>query len=635
MEPVQRIVARLTDSRRCPRPLPTVLRRPVTFPMSKTGNPKQRVDALLQQALALHQNGAHALAEELYREILGLRPRHFDAMQLLGTIALQTGRLEEGVEWLTQAVAVDPRQASLYSNLAFAFNALRRFGDGLASADRALALKPDFVDALNNRGNALAGLDRSVEALASFERVIALQGANAEAWNNRACVLRDLGRPLDAVQSCDRAIALRQDYADAWSNRGNAFSDLNQPIDAQASYQRALELQTEFADAWSNLGLTLVDLGQHANALQCYERALAIRPDSIEAHWNEALCRLETGDFERGWRAYEWRWERHTLRDSKRSFDVPLWLGDAPVAGKTILLHAEQGLGDTLQFCRYAAEVAALGATVLLEVPAALMRLLAGVGGVSQLIEEGSPLPSFDLHCPLLSLPLAFGTRLETIPGKTPYLFADAAGVQKWCARVKGGEVKADEVKADEAKQHQAKEHGVNALKVGLVWAGGHRPHVPELRKNDARRSITLQHLSPLLDVPNVQFYSLQMGNAAREVKSTASIIDFTDDLYDFADTAALIANLDLVISVDTSTAHLAGAMNSPVWILNRFDTCWRWLLERDDSPWYPSATLFRQPSLGDWDSVIAKVRDALRARAEAHRLAASAFSIPSQIPLR
>ncbi len=292
-------------------------------------------------------------------------------------------------------------------------------------------------------------------------------------------MLRDLGHAAGAVESCDRAIELRRDYADAWSNRGNALSDLNRPQDAQASYRRALDIQAGFSDVWSNLGLTLVDLGRHAEALQCYDRALAIRPDHVEAHWNAALGCLETGDFERGWREYEWRWQRHRMKAARRRFEPPLWLGETSIAGKTILLHAEQGLGDTLQFCRYAARVADLGATVVLEVPAELMRLLSGLQGVSHLIEQGQPLPAFDLHCPLLSLPLAFGTRLETIPGATPYLFADEAGISAWRARLS----------ASTTQGH---------LKVGLVWAGGQRAHVPELRKNDARRSMTPQQLAPL-----------------------------------------------------------------------------------------------------------------------------------------
>ncbi|RDK01593.1 tetratricopeptide repeat protein [Paraburkholderia lacunae] len=565
--------------------------------MSKPANLPQQLDNMLRQAVALQQNGAFAEAEELYREILELKPRHVGALQLLGALALQAGRLQEGIELLRKAIGIDAKQAPIHSNLAYALNALQRFDEGLASADRALALQARFPDALNNRGNAQAGLNRPAQALGSFDRALALMPDFAQAWNNRACVLRDLGRPADALASCDRALALQPNYPDAWSNRGNALSDLNQPEEAQRSYRRALELAPALADAWNNLGLTQIDLNEHAQALLSYERALALNPASAETHWNEALCLLQLGRLEAGWQKYEWRWERSRIKQSRRRFAEPLWLGDFSLDGKTILLHAEQGLGDTLQFCRYAALVSKLGAKVVLEVPPELMRLMSTLDGVDQWVEAGQALPPFDCHCPLLSLPLAFRTGIASIPSKTPYLFADGEAARLWHDRIEA--------------------HADGRLKVGLVWAGGNRPHIAELRKNDARRSITFERLAPILDVPNVRFFSLQKGSAAQQLPADESahrVFDYTAELDDFADTAALVANLDLVISVDTSTAHLAGALDKPVWILNRFDTCWRWMLERTDTPWYPCATLFRQPALGDWDSVIRAVRDALAA---------------------
>lgn len=563
--------------------------------MGKPANLPQQLDHMLRQAVALQQNGALAEAEELYREILELKPRHFDALQLLGSLALQAGRVQEGIEFLKKALAINAKQAPLHSNLAYALNALQRFDEALASADRALALQSGFPDALNNRGNAQAGLNLPLEALNSFDRALASAPDFAPAWNNRACVLRDLGRAADALASCDHALALQPGYPDAWSNRGNALSDLNRPHEARESYQRALELAPAFADAWNNLGLTQVDLNEHAQALHSYERALAVNPAAAETHWNRSLCLLQLGQLEAGWAEYEWRWERSRIKASRRTFAQPLWLGDFSINGKTILLHAEQGLGDTLQFCRYAKTVSKLGAKVVLEVPRELMRLMSTLDGVNQLIEAGHALPPFDCHCPLLSLPLACKTDLANIPSKTPYLFADPQASREWHERIAAPAQK--------------------CLNVGLVWAGGNRPHVAELRKNDARRSITFERLAPILDVPNVRFFSLQKGPAARQLQhddSHLDVIDYTEELDDFADTAALVENLDLVISVDTSTAHLAGALDKPVWILNRFDTCWRWMLERTDTPWYAQAKLFRQPALGDWDSVMRNVRDAL-----------------------
>ncbi|MBN3756766.1 tetratricopeptide repeat protein [Paraburkholderia sp. Tr-20389] len=570
--------------------------------MSKTQNQQRQIDAMLQQAIAMQQNGAHSEAEELYREILALRPKHFDAIQLLGALSLQAGRVDEGIELLKKAIAINGMQAPLHSNLAYAYNAQRRFNEGLASANRALALQARFADALNNRGNALAGLDRPAEALASFEMAIALQPALAQAWNNCACVLRDLDRPDDALARCDQAIALQAGYAEAWSNRANALSDLNRPLDAQASYRRALELAPSFVDAWSNLGLTQIDLKQHEAALQSYEHALALNPDHAEAHWNRALCLLQMGRLDEGWQEYEWRWQRHRMQGAQRHFAQAPWLGQFPLEGKTILLHAEQGLGDTLQFCRYVPLVAAMGAKVILEVPQELMRLLRTLDGVTELIEQGQPLPAFDCHAPLLSLPLAFGTGVDSIPAGTPYLYPDEPDTKRWSERLAS--------------------NAPHTLKVGLVWAGGNRPHVAELRKTDARRSIALDMLTPILDIPHVRFYSLQKGQSAQQLTGNPElagrIVDYTDEFEDFADTAAFVNNLDLVISVDTAVAHLAGATGTPVWIMNRFDTCWRWLLDRTDSPWYPGARLFRQPALGDWNSVIAAVREALAAQTSA-----------------
>jgi tetratricopeptide (TPR) repeat protein len=580
--------------------------------MSKTATQRQ-IDTLLQQAVALQQNGALAEAQELYEEILAQRPRHFDALQLLGALSLQAGRPAEGVQWLAKAIAINAKEAPVQSNLAFALNAMQQHDAALAAANRSLAIKPGFPDALNNRGTALAALDRAPDALASFERAIAAKPDFPEAWSNRSGPLRDLGRAEDALSSCDHALALRPNYAEAWSNRGNALSDLNRPQDALESYERALAASRTLTDAWNNRGLALVDLNRHADALASYDQALALSPDAVETHWNRALCLLQMGELEAGWAEYEWRWERRRIKAGKRVFKEPLWRGETPLEGKTILLHAEQGLGDTLQFCRYAADVGRLGAHVILEVQPELARILGQLEGVGQLVVAGEPLPAFDCHCPLLTLPLAFATRVATIPGATPYLFAEGDATQRFHARIASASTDAPK------------------LKVGLVWAGGNRPHVPELRKNDARRSLALEQLAPIIEVPGVQFFSLQKGPAAQQLQpmrerheASRHIIDWTDELNDFADTAALVANLDLVISVDTSTAHLAGAMAKPVWILNRLDTCWRWMLERNDSPWYPSARLFRQPTLGDWASVIGAVR---------HTLAELVFSKTSEKP--
>jgi hypothetical protein len=324
--------------------------------------------------------------------------------------------------------------------------------------------------------------------------------------------------------------------------------------------------------------------------------AVELKPDFADAQANQSMCFLLAGDYERGWRQYEWRWKVEPLMSVKRDFAQPLWLGDAELNGRTLLVHAEQGLGDTLQFCRYVPLLAAAGAKVVLQVPRPLQSLLSTVAQSATVIALGEPLPEFDFHCPVMSLPLAFDTRLETIPTRIPYLYADESKARAWRDAL-GPRTRS---------------------RVGLVWAGN--PRKDQLRGNhlDRMRSLRFEQLEPLLGISAVDFYSLQLGaDAIAQLRAhalCARVIDRTEALKDFSDTAALMENLDLVISVDTSVVHLAGALGKPFWLLNRFNTCWRWLLDREDSPWYPTARIFRQPAFGDWDSVLAETASALDA---------------------
>jgi hypothetical protein len=341
----------------------------------------------------------------------------------------------------------------------------------------------------------------------------------------------------------------------------------------------------------------LHQLRRFDEAHQSFERALALRPDDAEAHFQQAMCRLTVGDLARGWPQYEWRWKAKQFEKGVRDLGAPLWRGGEGIEGRAILLHGEQGLGDTLQFCRYVAPVAARGARVILEVQAGLERLMAGLEGVEAVIPRGAPLPPFDVQTPLLSLPLALGAAPEDHNG--PYLSADPAEAARWAQRLGPR----------------------SGLRVGLCWAGGSRPDQPIAHAIDQRRSLPLQAFAPLAGMEGLEIYSLQKGPPAAQLQAIGDgwagppIVDLTDALEDFADTAALVANLDLVIACDTSTAHLAGALGKPVFILNRFDACWRWLDGRADTPWYPSARLFTQPKAGDWDSVIAEVARAVRDR--------------------
>jgi len=643
--------------------------------------------ALLRQAVGLHQQGRLDGAEALYREVLRAAPRHFDALHLLGVLALQQGRARQACELIGQALAVDPRQAAAHSNLGLAQQALGRPRKALASYAQALRLQPDYAEAHYNQGNALLELQRPQEALASYGQALRLRPdyaeahynrgkalhdvgrleealadyaealrynpGDADALNNSGSVLLDLKRPEAALGYFDRALRCKPDFAEALANRGNALRSLKRWEEALASYDLALRAKPDYVDAQVNRGMVLQDLQRPEEALACYDPVLALHPIHVqalnsrglslqymnrveealdcfdrvlrikpgyaevlnnrglalyalnrleesrvyferawqakpglaEAHWNEGLALLLMGDYQRGWEKYEWRWQAAAFAPQRRDYPQPLWLGQESLRGKTLLLHAEQGFGDTIQFCRYAKLLAAQGATVLLEVQAALKPLLAGLEGVSQLFAQGEPLPAFDCHCPLLSLPLACATTLDNLPASPAYLRADPVRVQAW----------------------QAKLGATARPRIGLVWAGS------ATHPNDRNRSLPLALLSKLVSA-QAQFVSLKKELAAEEALRLREqdIADYADGLADFAETAGLVANLDLVIAVDTAVAHLAAALGKPVWLLLPFNPDWRWLLGRGDSPWYPTVRLFRQPAAGDWDSVIAEVAEAL-----------------------
>lgn len=556
------------------------------------------LDNQIRHACALHQSGKFAEAGMIYDAVLRQQPDHFDVLHLAGILALQTGRPEQGVALIGKALGLREHDAGTHSNLGTGLRALRRLVEALASHDRAIALQPDFAKAYCNRGLVLADLQRHAEALASHDRALALRPDHAEAHANRGVVLADLRRYEEALASCDRAIALRPDYADAYVNRSVVLSHLQRYEDALASCDRAIVLQPDHAEPHYNRAKLLADLQRHADALASYDRAIAVKPDHAEANWNQSHCLLALGQLDRGWRLFEWR-KQLDRPAGTRAFPKPLWLGQESIAGKTLFIHWEQGLGDTIQFCRYATLAQALGARVVMSVQEPLRRLLATLGP-DIMVTAGNEAPTeLDCHCPMMSLPLAFSTTLETIPRTVPYLAADAAAVAAWRLRLSA----------------------LAGLRVGLCWAGNPRRDDPSAHAIDQRRSFTLAQYAPLAGVVGAHFVSLQKGDAAAQSVAPPAglrIHDWTDELNDFADTAALIEALDLVITVDTSVAHLAGALGKKVWILNRFDSCWRWLTERDDSPWYPTARLFRQPKPGDWDSVIPKVVAALRNSARA-----------------
>jgi tetratricopeptide (TPR) repeat protein len=514
-----------------------------------------------------------------YERALELQPQDAELLCRCGTALYELQRFEQALASFDLALEQRPDHARALCNRGATLYELQRFEEALASYDRALEQRPDYVVALCNRGTTLRELKRFEEASASFGHVLELQPDNTRGLYCRAAVLHELKRFDEALATCNRAIEIDPDCVEALSNRGRILTDLLRLDEALVSHDRALALRPNYPPALANRAVTLNELKRFEEARASYARALELQPGFKQARFDDALCHLLIGDFERGW---QWFGNRVSRRLAQ-----PMWLGQGDLAGRTILLFPEEGLGDTIQFCRYVPFVAQRGARVVLEVQPPLRGLLGSLGGAAQIISGEDPLPDFDVHCPLHALPLAFGTRLETIPFAGPYLRASPRAVDRWCRRLGPR----------------------SGPRIGLTWAGDPK------HRSDHKRSMRLSDVLPLFDVGGAELVSLQRdlrpGDAAM-LSARGGIADFCAELKDFSDTAALISNLDLVISVDTSVAHLAGALAKPVWVMLPFVPEWRWLLDRDDSPWYPTARLFRQDETRTWENVVARVRAAL-----------------------
>jgi tetratricopeptide (TPR) repeat protein len=537
---------------------------------------------LLRQAFTAHQDGELVLAERLYAEVLQYCPDEFDALHMLGLLRYQRGHLTDALRLIGAALERNGEWADAWSNLGLVLDAQGRVEDALTCYDRALALKPDHADVLNNRGIALNQLGRPAEALASFNVAVTAAPGHVHALYNRATTLVELGHYEQALASLDAALAAQPNHAETLCHRGNALLNLNRVEEAVATYAKALIPAPRDPKILHNHAHALRQLGRPGAALVSIEKALAIKPDFAAAQLERAFALLTLGDWRAGFAAYEERWQTEEFIAQRRNFAAPLWLGKESLAGKTILLHAEQGFGDTLQFVRYAPLVARQGATVLLEVQPELKPLLVRTEGAAQVFARGEALPPFDLHCPLMSLALALRTVITNVPADVPYVRAGDDLTAAWRDRLPRGKPR-----------------------IGLAWSG--RP----THRNDRNRSIALARLAPLL-AADVQFIGLQ-GEPREEdraaLQAHGGLVCLGPELRTFADTAAVVALLDLVISVDTALVHLAGALGKPAWVLLPAGPDWRWLLDRENTPWYPTARLFRQPRLGDWESVVARVR--------------------------
>ena len=561
-----------------------------------------------------------------YEHAIALEPAHAEAHNKRAGVLRDQGKLEDALASCEHAITLKPAYAQAHNTRGNILWDMQRTDDALASYDRALAFDPGLVWAHINRGNLLQSLKQFDLALASHEQAVAVAPNRAAAYLNRGDLLLELQRTESALDDFNKAIALDSGYADAHTQRGRALHHLMQHEAALESYDCAITLAPASPDAHSNRGLLLLDMLRPQEALQSFDRAVAadqqrasmhnnrgiayyhlqdpatavknydqaigLDPEFLDAGLNKSLALLLAGDFAKGWACFERRTAVPHLFATQLRY--PFWNGNESLSGKVILLRAEQGLGDTVQFCRYAQAVSNLGAKVILEVQPALKHLLYGLAGTYAVIAQGEQHDvQVNYQCALMSLPYMLGTTLENIPNTAPYIACDGDKVAFWRDRLAP----------------------VTSPKVGLVWSGGHRADRPELKAVHHRRNLTLDCLAPLKSIP-ATFVSLQKGEPAEsELRDAIArnwdgppIVTYAHEWHDFSDTAALMQNLDLIISVDTSTAHLAGALGKPVWLLNRYDTCWRWMLDRSDSPWYPSMTIYRQEKPGDWVSVVQRV---------------------------
>jgi FkbM family methyltransferase len=578
--------------------------------------------AFHQRAATLKELGRLDDALASYDQAIALRPGFAAAYNNRGNVLKNLKRHEDALESYDQAIAANPRYADAYNNRGILLADVRRFEEALASYQRAIALRPNFADAFNNRGNTLTELNRLDEARASYDQAIAFRASYPEAFNNRANLLKKLKRYDEALKDYDSAIALRASYAEAFSNRGNVLIELKRYAEALASYDQAVAIRPRYAEAHSNRGNALLELRRLDEALAAYEKAIALKPDYADAHSNRGnallqmkrldeamvsytqaiafnpahadarknrgMVRLLMGDFREGWADYELRFESEGFPSKRPNVDAPLWHGE-DIAGRSILISPEQGLGDIIQFARYLPLLSRRSAKTTFGAPAKLARLLKSLAPEIEIVTTFHRKQSFDYQCALMSLPFAFGTDLDSIPRETPYLAAEEPLFARWKAEL-----------------------GEDGFKIGIAWRGSPKGKV------DQGRSFPLALLEPLSRLAGVRLLSLQKQHGLEELTAlpegmnVETLGDFDEGPDGFIDTAAVMKNLDLIVTSDTSIAHLAGALGKPTWIALKYVPDWRWLLERADSPWYPTVRLFRQPAEDEWEPVFSEMEQAL-----------------------
>lgn len=588
--------------------------------------------AMMRKAVSLHQKGQILEAEQSYRDVLMANPQHADALRLLGGLYVQANKLEEAIDCFEKALRQQPQHPELLNNLGVTLFSRGRFDDASQHYQQAIEIEPDYYDAITNLGNlfyesgqwgdAIKWLERStqlkpdvlrahlylghafrmqnkaVQAMAKYKRVLELDPLNTDALHNLGNMLREVGHTEEARAAYQRLVVLKPDDVTLRLNLGTLLRDVGKWQEAMEQFDWVFKTHPDSTDAIVNRASLLIEMNKPEDARATYQQALTLKPDSVDAKWGQALAALMMGRYAEGWALYESRFEYKSLRNAM-PFKSAQWDG-CPINGKRLLIWGEQGLGDVLQFIRYAELCKAKGSIIIVLCREPLVRLLEECPTIDKVVTTATE-SDFDFHVPVMSLPFIFGTTLETIPQNIPYLFISDEARTKWAPRFVG----------------------IKELKVGLVWAGNPRKGRIDAHITDRQRSVSLSVLKPLLEIKACRFYSLQKDEASDEIAAnhlTGQMTDYMTDVDDLMDTAALIKNLDLVISVDTSVAHLAGGLGKPVWILSRFGGCWRWLQNQETSPWYPTARIFGQPEPSDWKGCINQVDVALQELLRVHQ---------------
>lgn len=558
------------------------------------------VDALYNSGNAYRELKEYDKAVVAYQNAIGVEPTYIRAYNDLGLVYQFMERFQDAIEQFMTALELDPVWSDVYLNLANAYQSLGEFDDARMAVQNSLAIDPDNSKAYNNLGTISYQQEDYEEAEEALRQALALDPDSAQAVYNLGLVLHELEEFDQAIEMFDKALAHIQEWPSALVNKANALYRLCRFPEAIEAYEKAIQLAPGYAAAHLNLASTYRRMCVLDKAVECFDRAIALRPDNAAAHFGKSLVLLKAGDMRAGWRHYEWRFEVSGNHFNPHpDLHHPEWKGQ-PIEDKTLMVIGEQGLGDIIHFVRYMRLLKGKCRKIVFSCSPSLIPLLSGMKEIDEFVDRTQPWHvTCDYYIHLLSLPRVFNTSVETIPGDVPYVFAEPGKTKSWRRRMQKDQ-----------------------FNVGLVWSGN-----PDQAEND-HRSCPLQELELLGDVTGVCYYSLQKGAGADQLKSpgvSLDIIDHTEELEDFSDTAALVQALDLVITIDTSVAHLAGALNAPVWTMLWFAHCWRYLHGRTDTPWYPSMRLFHQPAIGDWSSVVAEVRSALSELVEARARTAGA----------